>query len=176
MIFLESPWPILTIGMVIEAILAIALWRTGRGRLLWVMFGVADVVFLGVVGERFVVTDREAIENSLDACVAAVKANRLGALLDYVAPDASHVRADARFVLERFVVERAKFTDLEITVNRATQPPTATAKFHALGTVRDRKGEVPYQAFSEWISVDFTLRDGRWLITGYQPENRELHR
>ena len=60
-IFLESPWPILLIGIAVEAVLAVMLLRTGQGRLLWAMLGMAAVVLLGLAVERLVVTDREAV-------------------------------------------------------------------------------------------------------------------
>ena len=32
MFFLESPWPILIVGLVAETLLAVALFRTGKGK------------------------------------------------------------------------------------------------------------------------------------------------
>ena len=175
-IFLESPWPILLIGIAVEAVLAVMLLRTGQGRLLWAMLGVGAVVLVGLVVERLVVTDREAVENTLDACVAAVKANDINRLSECISPTAPQVRAEARFVLGRVEVQKAAITDLEITINRLTSPPTAKAKFRAIGAGRDRKGEFPYQGFAEFITVELRLEGDRWLVSGYQPENRDLRR
>ena len=175
-IFLESPWPILLIGIAVEAVLAVMLLRTGQGRMLWAMLGVAAVVLVGLAVERLVVTDREAVENTLDACVAAVKANDINRLLECISPAAPQVRAEARFVLDRFEVQKAALTDLEITINRLTNPPTAKAKFRAIGAGRDRKGEFPYQGFAEIVTVELRLEGDRWLVSGYQPENRDLRR
>ncbi len=52
MLFLESPWPILIVGLVVEAVLAIVLFRTGRGVVLVAMGGVALLVLLGVLIEH----------------------------------------------------------------------------------------------------------------------------
>ena len=46
MIFLESPWPWLFLGIAVEAVLAVALVRTQRG-LLWAMLGVGVSCFSG---------------------------------------------------------------------------------------------------------------------------------
>jgi enolase len=59
MIFLESPWPILFIGIFAEAILALILFRTGRGAVLWAIAGVALLVIAGVLVERFAMTDKK---------------------------------------------------------------------------------------------------------------------
>ena len=96
MIFLESPWPILLIGIAVEAVLALLLLRTGQGRWLWTMLGVGLLVVLGLLVEHFVVTDRKAIINTLDAAAAAVEANNLNGVLDCLSPSAEHIRSESR--------------------------------------------------------------------------------
>ena len=59
---IEDPTPILVVGILIEAVLAIALLRTGRGVLLWAMLAVAGLTGLGLLLERWVVTERERVE------------------------------------------------------------------------------------------------------------------
>ena len=61
--------------------------------MLWAMLAVAAVVLVGLAVEHFVVTDRKAVENTLDECVAAVKANDINRLLECISPTASQVRA-----------------------------------------------------------------------------------
>lgn len=173
-VFLESPWPILLIGIAVEAVLAMVLLRTGQGRMLWAMIGVAVFVVLGLVVERFVVTDREAIGNTLDAAAAAVETNQLDRLLDCVSPKAEKTRKDARFVLGLFEFNKARICDLEITVNRLTSPVTAKAKFRAVGQGRDRRGEIPYQGFARWVTVTMRQEGDRWLIGEYTVEDLQV--
>ena len=73
---LESPWPILIIGLVFETVLAIALFRMGRGIVLALMGGVALLVLLGVLIERFTVTDTKLIRQTLEAAAAGLQANK----------------------------------------------------------------------------------------------------
>ena len=171
MILLESPWPILLIGIAVEAVLAIALLRSGQGKMLWAMLGVAGLLVVGLVVERLVVTDREAVENTLDTAVAAVEANDLNRLLECISPSAQKTRADARWALGRVEFRKARITDLEITINRLTSPPTAKAKFHAIGTGRDRLGESPYPSFMRPVTVNLRREKGRWLIGDYSVED-----
>ena len=56
---------------------------------------------------------------------------------------------------------------MEITFNRLMNPPTAAAKFQAIGQGRDRKGESPYQGFLQNVTVELRQEGGRWLVTGY---------
>jgi hypothetical protein len=174
-IFLESPWPILFIGIAVEAVLAIVLLRTGRVTALWGMIGVAAFVLLGLLVEWLVVTDHEAVQHTLDAAVAAVEANDIERLLSCIAPSAQQARKEARWVLDRVEVKMARINDLEIKINHLTSPPTATAKFQAIGTGRDRKGEFPYQTFAQKVTVELRQeKDAHWLVAGYNIEDLKL--
>jgi hypothetical protein len=164
-VFVESPWPFLLIGMAAEAVLAILLAQTGRGKFLWAMIGVGALTLVGLAVERLVVTDREAVENTLDAAVAAVAANDLPKVLSFTAPTAQKSRAEAQWILGRFQVDMARISGLEITLNRLTSPPTARAKFLAIGHGRDRTGQMPYNAFRQHVVVVLQLDGDRWLVT-----------
>jgi len=173
-LFVESPWPWLLIGIVAEAVLAVALLRTGRGGLLWAMLGVAGFTLLGLGVERLIVTDRERVEQTLDAAVAGVKASDLKQVLDCISLKADRPRRESQWILERFEVTAASISDLEITFNRLTSPPTARAKFTAVGRGSDRRNEFPYQGFAEKVIVELRWEGGRWLVADYQVE--DLHR
>lgn len=174
MIFLESPWPILVIGIAVEAVLAMTLLRTGQGRVLGAMIGVAVFVLLGLLVERLVVTDREAVGDALDAAAAAVEANNLDRLLDCVSPKAEKTRKDSRYVLGLCEFQKARICDLEITVNRLTSPPTAKAKFRAIGQAKDRSGQIPYQGFARWVTVTMRKEGDRWMIGDYTVEDFQM--
>ncbi|MBU4271928.1 MAG: hypothetical protein KKE86_16330 [Planctomycetes bacterium] len=168
--FLESPWPVLFIGIAVEAGLAMALLRTGQGKLLWWMLLVGVLTLAGFGIERLVVTDREAVTNTLDAAAAAVEDNDLERLLGCISPSAQRPRNDSRMVLDRFDVDKAIIHNLEIDFNRLTSPPTAHAHFQAIGTGRDRKGQIPYNTYTQRVVVNLRLEGDRWLVTGYSIE------
>jgi len=167
-IFLESPWPILFLGIAVEAVLGMMLFQTGRGRLLWAMIGTAALVVVGLIVERFVVTPREAVEDVLDAAVVAVNRNDLDGLLACIAPSAKEPRDFSRWVLERVEVQEGRIREVEIKVNPLTSPPSADAKFLAIGRGNDRKGEFPAQSFAQHVKVKLRLEGGRWLVVGYE--------
>jgi hypothetical protein len=173
-IFLESPWPILSIGVVVELVLAIILWRTGLGRVLWMMLGVLAVVAAGWLLQWLVVTDREAIDSLLHDCAAAVEANDVGRVISHISPSATQVRADAREALERAEVTMAKITSLEIAVDRQAKPRIAKATFTAIGKGRDRKGEFPIATRGCQVIVSLRYENGRWLVIDYTLKDLEL--
>lgn len=169
-IFLESPWPILFLGIAVEAVLGMLLFQSGRGRLLWAMIGVGLLVVGGLVVERLVVTPREEVEQTLDKAVAAVNRHDLDSLLDCISPSAKEPRTLSRWVFQSFEIEDGHINDVQIDVNRLTSPPTASAKFMAVGRGKDRKGEIPYQNFAQPVSIKLQLQGGRWLVTHYKLE------
>jgi hypothetical protein len=170
-IFIESPWPILLIGIGAEAVLAIMLLRTGRGRLLWAMVGVAAFVVAGLLVEHFVVTDRKAVTQTLEEARAAVVANDLQRLLNCISPTAPTARRDADWMLHRVEVNQGSIHQLEITVNRLTSPPSARARLVAVGAGRDRMNEFPYNGFYRRVVVNLRREGDRWLITDYDVED-----
>ena len=131
------------------------------------MIVVGAVTIVGLVVERLIVTDREAIEMTLDKAVAAVKANDIDRLLECISPSAKDIQDQSRWVLSRYVVESAWIRNLEITVNNHTSPPTAKAKFTAIGQGKDNMGQVPYRGYSVQVVVDLRKEGDRWLVTGY---------
>ncbi len=170
MIFIESPWPILFIGIAVEAVLAFLLLRTGLGKFLIAMIVVAVLVAVGLVVEHFVITDRKAVARTLDAAVAAVRKNDLQGTLNCVSPSAKEARNKAHWVFASFEFEEAYITGVEINVNRLTSPPSAEAEFRAVGKAKDRKGEFPYEGFARHVTITLRLEGGRWLVTGYKIE------
>jgi hypothetical protein len=176
MILLESPWPWILLGIAAEAALAVALVRTQRGHLIWAMLGVAVVMLLGLAVERLVVTEREAVEMTLDAGVAAARANDVNRLLACISPRATRTREYARLIMGRAQVEDARILHLEITINHATSPPTARARFQAFGQGRDRMNELPYRTFAKWVVVELRREGDRWLVGDFEVEDFERPR
>jgi len=168
---LEDPLPILFLGILVEAALGVALVRTGRGVLLGAMAGVLALVLAGVGLEWLVVTEREEVEATLDCGIEALEANDLEAVLACCSPSAEHTRHEARRALDWVEFIDIRITDLDITINRLTSPPTAKAEFIAMVSARDRK-----QFFGEYarpIGFTLTLRpyDGGWLVEGHELRN-----
>ena len=172
-IFVESPWPILFVGIAVEAVLAFLLLQTGRGKFLIAMIAVAALVGVGLIVEHFVITDRKAVMQTLDAGVAAARNNDLGGVLDCISPSAQEPRNYVRLVLGRFEVREGHISDVKIDVNRLTSSPTAEASFLAVGKGRDRKGEMLYEGFVQRVTVKLRLEGGRWLVTGCEFPNTE---
>jgi hypothetical protein len=165
----ENPIPVIVFGIIAEAVLGVILLRSGRGVLLWAMAGVLAVVLAGVGLEWLVVTEREAVEATLESAAAAIGANDRGGVLVHVDPSATEVRR-----LVDWGFGQADFTDARITtletesINHLTNPPTARVHVKGIVFFKDRRGENPYEKYLADLTVELRLKSNRWLITDCQ--------
>ncbi len=164
---LESPWPILIVGLVLETVLAIALFRSGRGMLLWAMGGVALLVLLGVLIERSTVTDTKRIRLTLETAASGLKASNPQQVKACIVPDADgNVARDlVDWALSRAVFLDLTIRNLEVKFNPQTSPPTAETSFTVWVRGTDRSGMYPGE-ISRPVAMKVKLRkeSGRWLI------------
>jgi hypothetical protein len=160
----ESPWPALTLGVVLLVALAIALVRTGRVFVLVAMAAVLALTAGLLVWESLVVTEREAIEDTLYAAAAAVAANDAPAVVTHFTAE-SPARGEVEQALARFsVIEARVGGDLEIATNQLTNPPSARAFFTGRIRAHDNRREIPYENLIRKFRVVLHREDDRWLI------------
>jgi hypothetical protein len=169
--FVESPWPAITLGVVLEVALAIVLVRTGRGAVLVAMAAVLAVTIALVLLERAVVTEMESIEGTLETASAALEANDPAKVLELFALDSPR-RAEVETALSRFTVREARVgRDLQIRTNRLTSPPSASAYFTGRIEAHDQDGEVPYEHLIRKFKVTLHRDGDRWLLYDYAAED-----
>ncbi len=171
MFFLESPWPILIVGLVLELPLVIALFQTRKGKLLWAIGGVALLVLAGLLVERYTVTDTKLVRKTLEAVATGLKANSKEKVYDCIVTgpdgDPARKRTDDAFSIAEFF--EISIRNLDVTINYRASPPTAEAEFTVVVHGRLRAGEMrdlgdvtrPVR-----IKVELRKQSGRWLIYG----------
>jgi hypothetical protein len=171
----ESPWTILLTGIIIEAVLGLLLLQTGRGKILVAMIVVGAVTLAGLVVERLIITDRKAVEMTLDKAVAAVEAGNIDRLLECISPSAKETREDARWNLKNYKVNSVWIRNLDIKINNLTSPPTAVAKFTVIGNGDDANHEALHNTIPPLdLTVDFQKENGRWVVAGYAGDPKYL--
>jgi hypothetical protein len=166
---LESPWPILIVGLLFEMALAIVVFRTRHGGVLVVMGVVALLVLLGVLVERWTVTDTKRIRQTLDAAAAGLAANDAKAVKACIVPgpDGEAARSKTDWALSVAEFHDLKINNLDVKFNYQTSPPTAETTFTVWAAGKDRSGTFPGE-ISRPVAVTVKLRkeSGRWLVFG----------
>lgn len=166
----EDPTTLIVAGLLIEVLLGVALFKSGRAALVLVMLGVLVLVGSGVVIERLVVTDREEVEETFDGICRALMANDAKAVLSYIDPMAADIRSHIQSVLPQAQVTDARVYDLIVDVQRHVAPPRAQA--HFVGRVKGRFRGAG-QGGSEGLvlrrfTVDLRKQGDRWLVVTYE--------
>lgn len=165
----EDPTTVIVAGLLIEVLLGIALFKSGRGVLVLPMIGLLVLVGLCVLLERWYVTDREQVETALDGVCRALMANDVEGVLNYIDPEAGGIRSHVRSILPQAHITDARLYDLVIHVNGRTSPRTAQADF--TGRVKGRfrgEGGGGEGLVLRKFTVNFRQEGEKWLITDYQ--------
>ena len=172
----ESPWTIVSVVALLEVALAVALLRTGRALLLAAIAGVAVLGGVLLFVERMILTDREQVEATLDDLSATLVTNDVPAVLRFIAPSATEVRALAERTLPEVKVNEARVGgDLEIKVDERAIPQTAEASFTGVFSVALRRGTLPHDKIVRRFRVKFVKQQDRWLIAGVEESDVGRH-
>ncbi|HEV2971339.1 MAG TPA: hypothetical protein VGY55_15295 [Pirellulales bacterium] len=168
--FTEDSTPILVIGVIVEAILLLALVKTSRVGLLYAIVGVGIVTGAIVWIEKHTDTDTKRIRRVLDAAAVAVEKNDMPGLLALISPAAQGMRSQVSGVLPQVEIRKAYVTGLAVKVNRFNNPPTATAEFFGQADGKDRHGVYADQHYIARFKVNLHFENDRWLMDDYEEQ------
>lgn len=169
----EDPTLILLAGGLVQALLIVALVRTGRGAIMWAIAGVAVLMGILLVIEYVVVTEREEVIDTLHAAAAALESNDLDAVIALIAPEAADLRREAESRLPGIVIRSVKLRRLDVAIRSSGDRATAEASMLLRVEGRDRQGQAPYENFLRPVTITLRREADRWLITGYREVPQE---
>ncbi len=167
-VLLENPIAIGAVGALLATVALVVFLAKRSLASLVTLAGVVLMTLLGLSVERLVVTDREAVENTLAAVLEAVEANNVQGVLARIDPAAKQIRADAGALMPQIKVEKARsLGKVEVHVGAAKQPPDAACTFRAfLQGVHTKSGmQVAY--FNQQVDIHWVKRGDDWLMDGY---------
>ncbi len=170
--FIESPWPVVVVGLAVEIFLAVLLVRDRRGNIVGGMIAVATFTVGLVVIEHLVVTNSEEIEELLDTLtrLAVAKDDEgLRAKFTGDSPKVNDVVAD----LSDVTIRRPRIKNLEIRVDTSDVPSTAAATFTLSVEVRHGGAEGRFEQLTRQLKVTLHKESGHWLVynfTAMDPE------
>jgi hypothetical protein len=161
-------------ALVATAIFAIGLFiaflKTGRGLYLVWLGGVGLIALSLILVERYVVTDRERIEETLYGAAEALEADDVEAVLDNLSPTAETLRSEVRRRMQSFKIEEATVADLRIEFSPLELPPRAMARF--MGVLKFEPSEAPYDRLLRRVTVKLVKEGDRWLVESYDVNRR----
>jgi hypothetical protein len=164
---LESPALALTLGGIAAAVVLIAFFQSGR--VIWLLWLAAVLLVVAALWavERFVITNREQIENAFHEAAAGLESGETETVLAHVAPHATSLRGEIASRMRGNHFDEVRITDLKIEFTDSEQ---IAAQARASGRLSIRSaGGLHLHPFGR---VRFALiKEGdRWLFTGYELE------
>ena len=165
----ENPIPIYAVSAVLITLCILIFFNR---RDLPSIIGMITIVLLAismVMLERWVVTDREQVENAVVDIMLAIEANDVPGVLDFVDPEDAQLRSDVETMLPMVNVRDTSVTSLEVELAEGSEPLTAQARFR--GKVDLQKREWRYVYFDR-VDLDWVKHGDRWHLQGYTPYNR----
>ena len=132
--------------------------------------GAVVLTLLLLAIERWVVTDREAVESTLVEMIAAIEANDTPAVVALVDPAATALKAEIEMLMPMVKVSDSKATSIRVDVDESAQPMEATCHFRGkLQGVHQRSGMQVF--YFDKVDMEWGKQNDRWLLqnfTAYQ--------
>ncbi len=163
----ENPAPIFWTALAAEAVLVVALYQTQRAVYLLGMLGVLLVGGGLLLAEHLIVTKREQVELALDEIATALVNDDRAGVIERIDPASASARNRADAALRIFKVSTAKIgSDLTITLNQLTSPPSAKASFTGRLDLQQRRSGYEQTAVRRFTLV-FVREGERWYLADY---------
>jgi hypothetical protein len=167
----EQPIVIVMVGVAVVLALAGAWSATGRRELLYGVGAALVLLIAGLIVERMVVTDREAIRETLARIARDVQSNNRRAVVQHIAMGASSLKQKAEAELPNYKFTECRVTKVHsIDVNSTATPPTAIARFNVIASGSFSYGgvDVSDSQVPRWIELQMVKeKDGRWAVEDY---------
>jgi hypothetical protein len=169
----ESSWP-LVVASVLCGLIAAYIWTRNQTMPL---LAISVMCFLAALGfwitDRFVVTDREYLEDLFPRLAQAAEQQDIPALVAAVDPELHPLRQEAEQVLKRVKPTRILITYLDVAVDAAKSPPQATADVVVRVAGNTIAAGVPGDILAEF-RVLLHKKDGTWLIRDVEADRTRL--
>jgi hypothetical protein len=170
----EQPLIIVVLGVAFILGLGAAWSASGRNELLYSMAGVLLLVIGGLVVERMVVTDREAIRATLQQIARDVQSNNHRAVTRHVYSGAPELKHKAEAELPNYHFTECRISKVnELNVDPSAEPRSAIVEFNVIvsGTFR-HSGFEGTGTYPRWVQLHMLReKDGRWTVESYKHDD-----
>lgn len=172
------PAVLIVVVSVILALGCVAAWsRTGRREWLFVLAGIVVLMVAGLIVDRLIVTDREAIEATLAQIARDVQSNNLRAVSRHIYfGAASELKQRVESEMPNYHFEECRITRIhKVEIDAGTDPRSAVVEFNvvASGTFKQAGMELT-DTVRRWIRLQMVReKDGRWAVQDYKHASPE---
>jgi len=170
----EQPLIIVALGVGLILALGAAWSATGRRELLYAAGVGFALLIAGLIVEKMVVTDREAIRATVLQIARDVQNNDRRAVLRHIHSSVPQLRRQAEAELAKYEFKEMRVTRIHlIDVDGQTEPRSAIVEFNVIGSGSERGG-VELDHVAQWIRLQMLReKDGRWTVANFEHDSPE---
>ena len=170
-LLLEQPLAIVIVGVVLGLVAGTAWTSTGRKGWLIGLGLVVVLTIAGLIVERLVVTDREAIEATLAEIARDVQSNDLRAVLRHVSSNNPELQQKAEAEMPNYRFDECRVTKIfQLDIDASAEPRSALVEFNVIASGSFQQGGVeladrgvPRRVLLQMVRE----KDGRWRVQDY---------
>ena len=160
--FTESPWPGLSIGLVLLIAMVIGYYQTGR-RVFLVGAVIALAIGLGMVYLEWIIeTDREQITATIHRLADALENERDADVLAGIHSGSAALRSSAKAELDRYTFERVSVKNNLRVEPVGDQPDKFLARFNVVASMKEFPRPIP-----RYVELRFAKDGEVWRIDDY---------
>jgi low affinity Fe/Cu permease len=175
----EQQLTIVVLGVAVILGLGAAWSASGRKELLYAIAAAIVLLIAGLLIERLVVTDKEAIRATVLEIARDLQNNNRRAVLAHISSTTPTLQRKAEAELPNYQFTECRVTKIHrIDVDDHTEPRSAIAEFNiiASGTFRPTAlgGSEITDTIPRWIQLHLLReKDGRWTVAEYDHDSPE---
>jgi hypothetical protein len=168
----EQPLVIAIAGIVVGIAIGVAWSSTGRKELLFALGAVVVFTIAGLIVERMVVTDREAIEQTLVEIARDVQSNDVRAVVRHIHPGAPEIVRQAEAEMPNYEFTECRITKVHtIDIDASAEPRSAIVEFNVIASGSFSQGDISVAdtKIPRWVQLHMVReKDGRWTVQDYK--------
>jgi len=170
----EQPLVIVALGVGLILALGAAWSASGRKELLYGVGAAFVLLIAGLITERLVVTDSEAIRATLLTIARDVQSNNRRAVLAHIHSGSPELKKKAEAELPNYDFTECRVTKVhKVEVDRSAEPHSALVEFNVIasGTFKQSGMELT-DTVPRWVKLQMLRdKDGRWTIANYEHDD-----
>jgi len=167
--------PLIIVGLGVALILALgAAWTaSGRQELLYALVAAIALLFVGLITERLVKTDKEQIRATLQEIARDVKSNDRTKVLRHIHSGATAIKQQAQAELPKYTFTEFRITKIHlIDVDASAEPRSAVVECNVVGGGSFHEHGMEMDHVPRWVKLQLLReKDGRWAVAGYEHDD-----
>jgi len=170
----EQPLIIVFLGVALILGLGAAWSASGRNELLYTAATALALLIVGLVVERLVVTDREAVRATVLQIARDVQSNNRRAVKQHISSTAPQLKQKAEAEMPNYQFTECRVTRIHLVdVDRYVEPRSAMVELNLIvsGTFQ-HSGFEAEGTFPRWVKLHMLReKDGRWTVADYEHDD-----